>query len=69
MIKKDSEIKFDLDEKGNSLLISFGNIGEKTIESDAKVLVSFCEDGLAGIEMLFDDKEVAKKLREEGFDA
>ena len=52
----------DFNENAGSLLIEFGSIGEGTLESDAHVLVSFSNRSLAGVEILFDNKEVAKKL-------
>jgi len=52
----------DFNEDAGSLLIEFGSIGEGTLESDAHVLVSFSNRSLAGVEILFDNKEVAKKL-------
>jgi len=55
-------VYIDFNENTSSLLIEFGPIGEKTLESDARVLVSISKRGLAGIEILFNDKEVAKKL-------
>jgi len=54
----------DFNENASSLLIEFGSSGEKTLESDARVLVSFSKRGLAGVEILLDNKEVAKKLSE-----
>ena len=54
----------DFNENVNSLLIEFGSSGEKTLESDAHVLVSFSNRGLAGVEILFDNKELVKKLSE-----
>ena len=57
-------VYIDFNKNAGSLLIDFGSIGEKTFESDAHVLVSFSKRGLAGVEILFDDKEVARKLAE-----
>ncbi|RKY70810.1 MAG: hypothetical protein DRQ24_08565 [Candidatus Latescibacterota bacterium] len=57
-------VYLDFNENTGSLLIEFGSIGEGTLESDARVLVSFSKRGLAGIEILLDSKEVVKKLSE-----
>ena len=57
-------VYLDFNENAGSLLIEFGSIGEGTLESDARVLVSFSKRGLAGIEILLDSKEVVKKLSE-----
>ena len=54
----------DFNENAGSLLIEFASTGEKTLESDAHVLVSFSKHGLAGVEILLDNKEVVKKLSE-----
>jgi len=54
----------DFNDKAGSLLIEFGSTGEETLESDARVLVSFSKRGLAGVEILLDNKEIAKKLSE-----
>jgi len=53
----------DFNENAGSLLIEFGSSGEKTLESDARVLVSFSNRGLAGVEILLDDKDVARNYR------
>jgi len=57
-------VYLDFNEDASSLLIEFSSTGEETLESDAHVLVSFSKQGLAGVEILLDDKEVAKKLSE-----
>jgi len=54
----------NFNENAGSLLIEFGSSSEKTLESNAYVLVSFSKRGLAGVEILLDNKEVAKKLSE-----
>jgi len=54
----------DFNDKASSLLIEFGSTGEETLESNAHVLVSFSKCGLTGVEILFDDKEVVKKVSE-----
>jgi len=54
----------DFNENASSLLIEFGSSGEKTLESGARVLVSFSNCSLAGVEILLDSKEVVKKLSE-----
>ena len=54
----------DFDDSAGSLLIEFDSTSDKTLESDARVLLSFSKHDLAGIEILLDDKEVAKKLSE-----
>ncbi len=54
----------DFNERVGSLLINFGSIEEETLESDALALVSFSGRDLAGIEILFDDKNVVKRLTE-----
>ena len=57
-------VYIDFNENASSLLIEFGSTGEKTLESSARVLVSFSKRGLAGVEILLDSKEVVKKLSE-----
>jgi len=57
-------VYLDFNENAGSLLIEFGSVGEETFESTARVLVSFSKRGLAGVEILFDNKELAKKLSE-----
>ena len=57
-------VYIDFNEDAGSLLIEFASTGEKTLESDAHVLVSFSKHGLAGVEILLDNKEVVKKLSE-----
>ncbi len=54
----------DFNKSAGSLLIEFGSTSDKTLESNARVLVSFSKHSLAGIEILFDDKEVARKVLE-----
>jgi len=54
----------DLNENAGSLLIEFGSSSEKMFESDARVLVSFSKSGLAGVEILMDNKELTKKISE-----
>ena len=54
----------DFNERVGSLLIDFGSIGEETLESDAFALVSLSGRDLASIEILLDDREVAKRLSE-----
>ena len=54
----------DFNDNAGSLLIELDSSSDKTLESDARVLLSFSKRGLASIEILLDDKEVAKKLSE-----
>ncbi len=63
-MKNTKNLYINFNERVGSLLIDFGSIGEETLESDAIALVSLSDRDLAGIEILFDDKKVAKKLSE-----
>ncbi len=63
-VKTPLSVYINFNERVGSLLIDFGSIGEETLESDALALMSFAGSDLAGIEILLDDKKVAKKLSE-----
>ncbi len=54
----------DFNDSAGSLLIEFDSTSDKTLESDARVLLSFSKRGLAGVEILLGDKEVAKRVSE-----
>jgi len=54
--------RVDYYEEAGSLFISFGSRPEKTLESDARVLLGLANNGLASIEILIDNKEVAEDL-------
>ena len=58
-------VRLDVNEETGSLVINFGVNGEKVevLESDALVLVTFLDGELADIEILFDNKDVVKKLK------
>ena len=59
-------VRLDVNEETGSLVINFGANGEKAevLEADALVLVTFLDRELADIEVLFDNKDVVKKLKE-----
>ena len=57
--------KMDYYSDGGSLLISFKESSDVTKKSDALVLVGFTKKGeLASIEILFDDRDVIRRLDE-----
>lgn len=52
----------DYYDEAGSLLIAFNSRSERILKSDAFVLLGLSNEGLASVEILLDDKEVAEEL-------